>query len=151
MIKLHSTKCRASSNTNIEADKPTCELVISFLWQWCPLVFTATSIVGATHENASEDLSHPVQKQIATWISTLKDFTRIRVVQQPAEPHIRNVNKGRRPGGGWKGGGGSCAWTTLETGAKCLPPTQKPMTTFIPNKSKIKPKRHLTCNCLIPS
>ena len=55
--------CHASSNTN-EGHKPTYELVISFLWQWCPLVFTAASIVGATHEHASEDLSHPVQNKL---------------------------------------------------------------------------------------
>ena len=56
--------------------------MISFLWQRCPLVFTAASIVGATHEYTPQDLSHPVQKQIATLISTLNDFTTIRVVEQ---------------------------------------------------------------------
>ena len=43
--------------------KPTYELVISFLWQWCPLVFTAASTAGATGEHASKDLSHPVQRK----------------------------------------------------------------------------------------
>ena len=79
----------------------------------------------------------------------------------PAEPHVRNVNEGRRPRGG-RGSGGSCARSTLETGANffhlCLLQSfatyskpywnPVPMTTFTPNKSKIKPKRHL--NCLIP-
>ena len=72
----------------------------------------------------------------------------------PAEPHVRNVNEGRRPGGG-RGSGGSCARSTLETGllqsfATYSKPYRNPvpMTTFTPNKSKIKPKRHL--NCLIP-
>ena len=60
MIKFNTLLCHTSSNTN-EGHKPTYELVISFLWQRCPLVFTAASIVGATHEHASEDLSHPVQ------------------------------------------------------------------------------------------
>ena len=81
--------CHASSNTN-EGHKPTYELVISFLWQCCPLHFTAASIAGATHEYTSEDLSHPVQKQIEILISTLKDFTRIRVVEQ----HRMNLTSG---------------------------------------------------------
>ena len=55
--------CHASSNTN-KGHKPTYELVVSFLWQWRPLVFTAAFIVGATHEHASEDLSHPVQNKL---------------------------------------------------------------------------------------
>ena len=55
--------CYASSITN-EGHKPTYELVISFLWQWCPLVFTAASIAEATDEHASEDLSHPVRGKL---------------------------------------------------------------------------------------
>ena len=76
----------------------------------------------------------------------------------PAEPHIRNVNKGRRPGGGR---GVMCPdhprnrcelFPPLSTSKFChllktLLKPFNPMTTIIPNKSKIKPKRHL--NCLI--
>ena len=84
------------------------------LW-WCPLVFTAASIVGATHEYTSECLSHPVQKQIATLISASKDF---RIRKRFEEQHQPNLTSGMSiKAGGLGEGGGSCARTTLETGA----------------------------------
>ena len=75
----------------------------------------------------------------------------------PAEPHVGNVNDGRRPGwGGGRGEGGSCAHSTLETGANffhlrllqskliktVLPPTQNLIETLYPwlhsHQTKVK-------------
>ena len=99
MIKLYSTKCHARTNTN-EAHKPSYELVISFLWQWCPLDFTATSIWNHSWKCIWRSVP-PCSKASCNINFNIKWFHQNKGCgTTPAESHIRNVNKGWKHRGG---------------------------------------------------